>query len=102
MSKATEIREQIGVSKTITLNFPTKLADGRTLTELTVRRAKVGDYRAVAHLESDATQEIALLGRLAGLVPEDMEELDLSDYAQLQEWFRQCQQKPSGEQPKAD
>ena len=94
MSKATEIREQIGVSKTITLNFPTKLADGRTLTELTVRRAKVGDYRAVAHLESDATQEIALLGRL--------EELDLSDYAQLQEWFRQCQQKPSEEQPKAD
>ena len=97
MSKATEIREHLGVTRTIKLNMPVKLANGRELSELTVRRAKVGDYRATAHCASEVEQEIMLLARLAGLVAEDVEELDLSDYKQLQDWFRLCQEKPKAE-----
>lgn len=96
-NQAKQIREQIGITQTIQLNVPVQLADGRELNQVTMRRAKVGDLRAVSHYQSDAEQEIALIARLAGLVPEDLEELDLSDYAQLQDWFRQCQQKPKTE-----
>lgn len=96
-NEANQIREQIGITRTMQLNVPVHLADGRELQQLTLRRAKVGDLRAVAHYDNEAEQEIALMARLAGLVPEDLEELDLSDYAQLQEWFRLCQQKPKTE-----
>ncbi|SSY80133.1 phage tail assembly protein [Alysiella crassa] len=95
-----QIREQIGITQTIQLNVPVQLADGRELNQVTMRRAKVGDLRSVSHYQNEAEQEIALIARLAGLIPEDLEELDLSDYVQLQDWFRQCQQKPKTEIPK--
>nr|DAR67595.1 MAG TPA: tail assembly chaperone protein [Caudoviricetes sp.] len=93
-NEAQKMQEDLGMTTTITLNVPVVLADGRQLTSLTMRRAKVADLRAVSRLDGDAAQEIALAGRLAGLVPEDMDLLDLSDYKQVQDWFRLCQEKP--------
>lgn len=94
-NEAQKLQEDLGMNITITLNVPVVLADGRQLNSLTLRRAKVSDLRAVSRLEGDAAQEIALAARLAGLVPEDMDALDLSDYKQIQDWFRYCQEKPA-------
>ena len=71
------------------LTYPVKLADGRTLAELTLRRSKVKDLKHAARY-SDKTeeQETALLAALCGLAPEDMDELDLADYRKLQDAFR--------------
>ncbi|EGF09645.1 hypothetical protein HMPREF9123_2273 [Neisseria bacilliformis ATCC BAA-1200] len=93
-NEAQKMREQMGVGKEIRLYCPIRLADGTLLESVTVRRAKVGDIRAVAHLEGDAAQEIAMMARLSGLVPEDLENMDLCDYKQMQEFFRTCQEPP--------
>jgi hypothetical protein len=71
------------------LTYPVKLADGRTVAELTLRRPKVRDLKHAARY-SDKTeeQETALLAALCGLAPEDMDELDLADYRKLQDAFR--------------
>lgn len=71
------------------LAYPVKLADGRTLAELTLRRPKVRDLKHAARY-SDKTeeQEAALFAALAGLTPEDMEEFDLADYRAMQDAFR--------------
>ena len=71
------------------LAYPVKLADGRTLAELTLRRPKVRDLKHAARY-SDKTeeQETALFAALAGLTPEDMEEFDLADYRAMQDAFR--------------
>lgn len=93
-NEAQKLQENLGVRKVIELFCPVVLADGTRLERITMRRAKVGDIRAVSHLESDAAQEIAMLARLSGLVPEDLEDLDLCDYKQLQDFFRTCAEPP--------
>ncbi|MFH6974121.1 phage tail assembly protein [Neisseria sp. 23W00296] len=93
-NEAQQMQEKLGTGKEIRLHCPLRLADGRLLESVTVRRAKVGDIRAVAHLEGDAAQEIAMMARLSGLVPEDLENMDLCDYKQMQEFFRTCQEPP--------
>lgn len=93
-NEAQKLQENLGVSKVIELFYPVVLADGSRLERITMRRAKVGDLRAVSHLEGEAAQEIAMLARLSGLVPEDLEDLDLCDYKQLQDFFRTCTEPP--------
>lgn len=74
----------------LTLKHPVTLGDGRTLTELTLRRAKVRDLRqAQRQASTEPEQELVLLGLLTGLVPEDVEELDMADYKALGDAFRQ-------------
>jgi len=74
---------------TIELAEPLLCADGRALTTLTMRPPRVKDLKAAQRVsEVPAEQELALLGRLVGVVPEDLEELLLADYARLQERFR--------------
>ena len=97
-NEAKQLQDKLGVTQAITLHCPVELADGTRLERITMRRAKVGDIRAVAHLEGDAAQEIAMLARLSGLVPEDLEDLDLCDYKQVQDFFRTCQQPPKSHQ----
>lgn len=93
-NEAQKLQENLGVNKVIELFCPVVLADGSRLECITMRRAKVGDLRAVSHLEGEAAQEIAMLARLCGLVPEDLEDLDLCDYRQLQDFFRTCTEPP--------
>lgn len=73
----------------ITLKHPVKLATGQTLGKVTLRRPKVKDLKAAQRV-SDKTeeQELALIAMLAGLTPEDIEELDLADYKAIAESFR--------------
>lgn len=74
----------------IELKTPIKTPSGEVKT-ITLRRAKVRDLKEVQRLGlSDADQELMLLARLSEekLTPEDMEELDLADYAEVQRVFR--------------
>lgn len=80
----------------ITLKYPLKLADGKTLSSVELRRAKVRDLKAAARAgTTDEEQEISLLAILANMTPEDVEELDLADYRQLQDDFRAQQDSPA-------
>ncbi|WP_230478070.1 phage tail assembly protein, partial [Kingella kingae] len=51
-------------------------------------RPKVGDLRAVMHIENEAEQGLMLVSRVTSLVPEDLDELDLKDLEALQATFR--------------
>ena len=73
------------MSMTISLNYPITLGTGETLDTLSVRRAKVKDIRKMNEHKNDADKEMHLLSALTGLVPEDLDNLDISDYAKLQE-----------------
>ena len=73
----------------ICLKYPVQLASGKALDKLTLRRAKVADLREASRGgASQEDQEVALLARLSGLLPEDLLELDLADYKALQDAFR--------------
>lgn len=73
----------------ICLKYPVQLASGKALDKLTLRRAKVADLREASKGgASQEDQEVALLARLSGLLPEDVLELDLADYKALQDAFR--------------
>lgn len=73
----------------ICLKYPVQLASGKALDKLTLRRAKVADLREASRGgASQEDQEVALLARLSGLLPEDVLELDLADYKALQDAFR--------------
>lgn len=76
---------------TITLQYPTTLPDTRVITALTMRRPKVNDLRAAQRqAQTDADREVTLVAMLTDekLTPEDIGELDLADYAQVQTTFR--------------
>ena len=73
----------------ICLKYPVQLASGKVLDKLALRRAKVADLREASRGgASQEDQEVALLARLSGLLPEDVLELDLADYKALQDAFR--------------
>lgn len=82
------VQEQLGSHATITLKLPIKNGLGETVSELKMRRAKVGDLRAVGQLKNEMEQELALFARLTSLVPEDLDLLDQVDYKQIQDTFR--------------
>ena len=58
------------------------------LEKVTVRRPRVGDLRAVMHITNEAEQGLLLVSRVTGLVPEDLDELDLKDLEAIQATFR--------------
>ena len=73
----------------ICLKYPVKLASGKALDKVALRRAKVADLREASRgSAAPEDQEVALLARLSGLLPEDVLELDLADYKVLQDAFR--------------
>lgn len=92
MTEAKQLQQDLGVNKEIKLKYPVRLATGEMLEKVTVRRPKVGDIRAVAGLTTDAEQELAIMARISGLVPEDLDELDIADYKVLQDFFRAVSQ----------
>jgi len=69
----------------IKLNEPIKI-DGVSILELTLRRPKVRDRLAVERLgTNDAEKEVALIANLADIPKDAVEDLDLADYAKIQE-----------------
>lgn len=72
----------------ITLDYPIVTGKGR-VEKLDVRRPKVKDLKAAARFgKTPEDQETGLFAILTGLVPEDLNEMDLVDYAKLQDSFR--------------
>ncbi|MCY1401253.1 hypothetical protein D3C76_428100 [compost metagenome] len=73
----------------ITLQFPITSGDGRTISELTLRRLKRKDLAAAAKFSKDEVdQETFLFARATSLTMEDIDELDLADNKVLAERFR--------------
>lgn len=88
MNQAQQIRQEINGETTVKLKYLVKLATGETLDKVTVRRPRVGDLRAVMHIHNEAEQGLALVARVTGLVPEDLDMLDLKDLEAIQATFR--------------
>lgn len=73
----------------VNLKFPITSGDGRTLTELTLRRLKRKDLKAAAKFSpSEVDQETFLFALATGQTMEDIDELDLVDNKALAEGFR--------------
>ncbi|MDH2927355.1 phage tail assembly protein [Lonepinella koalarum] len=63
----------------IKLDYPIINGQGEEVTELHIRRAKAKDIRKMTG-KTEAEQSISLLAQLTGLVPEDIDELDIADF----------------------
>lgn len=73
------------IYRTISLDFPIKDGEGKDITELKIRRAKVADIKKMSNFNgTDADREIYMLSLLTGLVPEDFDAMDIADYAKVQ------------------
>lgn len=69
----------------IILDFPVQLAD-RKLDKVTMRRPVMGDILKRNFTgEIDLAASVALIGDLCGLVPDEMEMVDASDFEKLQD-----------------
>ena len=88
MNEAQKIQCELGGNQVVVLQYPVKLATGQLLEKVTVRRPRVGDLRAVMHIINEAEQGLLLVSRVTGLVPEDLDELDLKDLEAIQATFR--------------
>ncbi|MDK4630268.1 phage tail assembly protein, partial [Kingella kingae] len=88
MTQAQQIKQELNGEITVMLKYPMRLATGQTLNKVTVRRPRVGDLRAVMHIGNEAEQGLALVSRVTGLVPEDLDMLDLKDLEAIQATFR--------------
>ena len=88
MTEAKQLQQDLGANKEIKLKYPVRLATGEMLEKVNVRRPRVGDLRAVMHISNEAEQGLLLVARVTGLVPEDLDELDLKDLEAIQATFR--------------
>lgn len=87
-NEAQQLQAVTGTVQTIKLQYPISLADGEVLDEITVRRVRVGDIRAVARIENEVEQGLAVLQRVTGLMAEDLDMLDAADLEVLQSAFQ--------------
>lgn len=72
------------------LQYPYALGSGEMLNRVTLSRLKVSDIKAVRRLSENANDwDSLLIARMTGLIPEDIDNMDLVDYQQLQGHFRQ-------------
>ena len=72
----------------IKLNYPIE-SDGANIADLNMRRSKVKDRLIVAKIKNsyDEEKEIRLFANLCEVAPNIIEELDESDYANLQKAY---------------
>ncbi|WP_032092053.1 MULTISPECIES: phage tail assembly protein [Pasteurellaceae] len=74
----------------VALDFPIQDGEGNPITELKIRRPKVKDIRKMTG-KTDAEQSISLLAILTGLVPEDLDALDIADFKRAAEVVEKMQ-----------
>ena len=60
------------------------LSDGK---KVEMRKPKVRDIRAVAHIETEEERELELFANLTGLNKDEMEDMYLEDYSKLQDAY---------------
>lgn len=64
---------------TVTLTRPI-VQDGREIAEITLRRPKVGDLRRMDKVPGgDLTKTLWMIGALASLTPQEVDDLDAAD-----------------------
>lgn len=68
----------------LALEYPITTPDGMVISELTIRRAKAKDIRKMTG-KTELEQSMELLSALTGLVPEDLDELDIADFKRASE-----------------
>ncbi|EAY1844833.1 TPA: phage tail assembly protein [Salmonella enterica subsp. enterica serovar Montevideo] len=72
------------------LQFPFTTAAGNSISQLTLKRLTVKDLKLVKKTHKDpADWDEPLISRSTGLLPEDMDNMDLADYLELQTRFQQ-------------
>lgn len=71
--------DELLIFATVKLDYPIKDGQGNEIKELKIRRAKAKDIRKMRG-STEAEQSISLLAMLTGLVPEDIDELDVADF----------------------
>jgi len=84
-NEAQKVQNKRGLTETIKLVQPVETPDG-PVTELTVRRVLVKDYRKAAekYPNNGALQQIEVLAAASGLMTEDFENLCWEDFTKLQ------------------
>ena len=92
LNQTPTLSEMFG-KKIYELDFPYRLADGRTLTKVTMaRRATVNDAKQARRIagNDETMYEQALMAMCSddGLIAEDFGGMDLSDYGKIQNHFR--------------
>lgn len=87
--------QEIKIFRTIKLDYPIKDGEGKEIAELHVRRAKAKDVRQVAKRGDEIEQTFHLMSILTGLVPEDIEELDIADFKKVQSAIEEMQKGKS-------
>lgn len=96
-NQAKQVTQNLTGETVVELRYPVRLATGQTLDKVAVRRPRVGDLRAVMHITGEAEQGLMLVSRVTGLVPEDLDMLDLKDLEAIQATFRGGDEADGGE-----
>lgn len=88
MSAKNEVVHMPKDSIVIVLDFPITSGEGEVINSLKMRRLKVRDMRrAISQTKGSFDAEVAVLAISTGLMIEDFDELDFSDYQKLQEAY---------------
>lgn len=76
-------------SENFPLNWPFTNAAGEKISQLTLKRLTVKDLKQVKKTYKDPTDwDEPLISRSTGLLPEDLDNMDLADYLELQTRFQ--------------
>lgn len=86
--------KELLIFRTIKLEYPITDGHGKEITELNVRRAKAKDLRRMQGV-TNLEKNISLLAMLTGLVPEDLDDLDIADVQQAVQTLEQMQKGKS-------
>lgn len=75
-------------AQTFKLDYPVSVEGQPTLDELTLRRPKVRDIRALQKGKGDeADRSLAMIADLAQISPAQLDELDPTDLAKINAWL---------------
>ena len=70
-------------STEINLQYPFKDSTGREVTNISLRRATVGDVEQATKINGDFAQTIKMVEMLAEMAPVDVRKIDPVDFAEL-------------------
>ncbi|EJQ1720671.1 phage tail assembly protein [Salmonella enterica] len=72
-----------------TLKYPFTTAAGNSIAQLTLNRLTVKDLKQIKKTHKNPTDwDEPLISRSTGLLPEDLDNMDLADYLELQDRFQ--------------
>lgn len=87
MNQAQQIKQELNGEITVTLKF-CAFGNRSNAGQGNGMPSAWADLRAVMHIANEAEQGLALVSRITGLIPEDLDMLDLKDLETVQATFR--------------